>query len=101
MTLIIPALSKTDRVLKNNLCEEVIDMTRFVVKSLMFISSYLPLYILLMILNWNLVVDAYYQNISLTGILIIGLLAALMSVSVITLVLFMKISTGNLSLIHI
>ena len=70
-------------------------MTRFIVKSLMFISSYLPLYILLMILNWNLVVDAYYQNISLTGILIIGLLAALMSVSVITLVLFMKISTGN------
>ena len=70
-------------------------MTRFIVKSLMFISSYLPLYILLLILNWSLVVEVYYQNASLSGIVIIGLLVILIIVSGITLVLFMKISTGN------
>ena len=70
-------------------------MTRFIVKSLMFISSYLPLYLLLIILEWKFVVNIYYQEASKSEFFIIGLLATLIIISAITLILFMKIKTGN------
>ena len=75
--------------------KEVIGMTRFIVKSLMFISSYLPLYMLLIILDWSLVLDIYYQRASTSTFFIVGLLAVLIAISVITLILFIKIETGN------
>lgn len=64
----------------------------FVVYSMWFLSSYLPLYVFVLILRWS---DFQYVTNNAYCATLLGVIIGLILISIFTIVVFAKIETGN------